>query len=95
MELVNVNLLLVLKLIDENGRVFISNIYIVCMLGKNKVEKNGYVILIDIILLLFDIVDYCGFYVSVWISDEKNWLVKSLVFCGIGERWLGELCIWW
>ena len=99
MELVNANPSLALKLIDENGRVFTSNTYTARTSGdssgKNKAEKNGHAISIDITLPLFDIADYRGPYVSVWISDEKNRLVKSLALRGTSERWLGELRTWW
>ena len=82
MELVNANPSLALKLVDENGRVFTSNTYTARTSGdssgKNKAEKNGHAISIDITLPLFDIADYRGPYVSVWISDEKNRLVKKL-----------------
>jgi len=31
----------------------------------------------------------------VWISDDKNRLVKSLALRGTSERWLSELRTWW
>ena len=95
MELVNTNPSLALKLIDENGRVFTSHTYTVRTSGENKAEKNSHAISIDVTLPLFDIADYRGPYVSVWISDEKNRLVKSLALRGTSERWLGELRTWW
>ena len=95
MEMVNGEPSLALKLIDENGRVFTSDTYTSLTSGKRVQDNKHHTIAIDITLPMFDIADYRGPYVSVWISDEKNRLIKSLALRGTSERWLGELRTWW
>lgn len=95
MELANASPSLAVKLIDESGRVFTSNTYTGRTSDEKEAEENEHAISVDITLPLFDIADYRGPYVSVWISDERNHLVKSLALRGTSERWLGELRTWW
>ncbi|WP_334019611.1 DUF2271 domain-containing protein [Alteromonas sp. S015] len=93
LDLVNTNALTALKLIDENGRVFTSDSY---TSHTSQLSKDDpYLMSVDIVLPLFNIADYRGPYVSVWISDEKNHLIKSLALRGTSERWLSELRTWW
>ncbi|GEA08215.1 hypothetical protein KUL42_29760 [Alteromonas sp. KUL42] len=95
LDLVNSQPSLALKLVDANGRVFTSDTFAsrTAVNDETGTASNG--ILIDVALPMFDIADYRGPYVSVWISDDKNRLVKSLALRGTSERWLSELRTWW
>lgn len=81
-----------LKLSDENGRAFTSNNF-TSLSGQNSAEHHK--LLIDIALPLFDIADYRGPYISVWLTDENNHLLKTLALRGTSERWIHELRTWW
>lgn len=95
LDLVNSKPSLALKLVDANGRVFTSDTFAArtAVSDKTGTASNG--LIIDVALPMFDIADYRGPYVSVWISDDKNRLVKSLALRGTSERWLSELRTWW
>lgn len=95
LELVNSEPSLALKLFDSSGRVFASDTFATYSATSKKTRSSTNSITIDIALPMFDIADYRGPYVSVWISDTKNRIVKSLALRGTSERWLGELRTWW
>lgn len=93
LELINAQQDFDVKLSDENGRVFTSEKFGVHNAVSNRSDTNE--LTVDITLPFFDIVDYRGPYVSVWLSDDTNHLVKSLALRGSNERWLNELRTWW
>lgn len=95
LDIVNSQPSLALKLVDANGRVFTSDNFAsrTAVSDKTSTASNG--VIIEVALPMFDIADYRGPYVSVWISDDKNRLVKSLALRGTSERWLSELRTWW
>lgn len=95
LDLVNAASDISVKLTDETGRVFTSRDYLSRTSISSDSESSPDEVSITITLPTFDIADYRGPYVSVWISDDKNRLVKSLALRGTSERWLGELRTWW
>lgn len=81
-----------LKLSDENGRAFTSDDF-ASLSGQSSAEQQKLVI--DIALPLFNIADYRGPYISVWLTDHNNHLLKTLALRGTSERWIHELRTWW
>lgn len=93
--LVNAHSDLALKLSDENGRVYSSEGFSQKNSSTHSQSNEKPLIHVTISLPDFDIADYRGPYVSVWISNSKNQLVKSLALRGNSERWIQELRTWW
>ncbi|BFT31897.1 hypothetical protein D210916BOD24_30730 [Alteromonas sp. D210916BOD_24] len=84
-----------LKLSDENGRVYTSERFSYEVSSGSHEESAQPLLHATVSLPHFNIADYRGPYVSVWISDNKNRLIKSLALRGNSERWLQELRTWW
>lgn len=79
-------------LIDKNGRVFRSSGFEQFMeTNTNELIKLA----IHVKLPRFDIADYQGPYVTVWLTDNKNKLIRNLLIRGTDESWLKDLRTWW
>ncbi len=79
------------EITDEKGRVRRVGDYLKLTGG----EKSGRQIDIDIELPRFNVPNYHGPYAAVWLSDEHNKLIKSLLLRGDNVRWLKDLRVWW
>lgn len=83
-----------LRLIDDAGRVFSSS-HFSLFTSPSKATADMAYFNISVTLPMFNIADYRGPYVSVWLSDDKNRLIKSLALRGTNDRWLNKLRTWW
>ena len=81
------------KTTDQKGRVNTTEGYFA--FWQNQHDTAVKPLTIDVTLPRFNVPEYHGPYVSVWLTDENAQLIKSLSIRGDSQRWLTELRVWW
>lgn len=79
-------------LMDVEGRIYQSAQYPALAYATAEQQQQYQ---ISIALPYFNVANYRGPYVTVWITDTNHQLIKNLLIRGTAESWLRELRVWW